>query len=108
MNSSIRESAIESAVNEVLQELINSEEKAERLVSNTKYMLWLEEFTAKNHGFSDYSWLQQLTPKMSTIYVPFLMELQNTQIITFCLCILKMHMNLMCTFNSMALVMKSV
>ena len=49
MNSSIRESAIENAVNEVLQELINSEEKAERLVSNTKYMLWLEKFTAKNH-----------------------------------------------------------
>ena len=66
MNSSIRESAIENAVNEVLQELINSAEKAERLVSNTKYMLWLEEFTAKNHGFSDDSWLYN-SEKLSAI-----------------------------------------
>lgn len=56
-NSSIRECDLEHAVNEVLQELINSEEKAKKLVSDTKYIVWLEEFTAKNHGFSDDSWL---------------------------------------------------
>jgi len=47
----------EELINEVVADLILSQELPETLVSNTEYILWLENFTITNPSFGDDNWL---------------------------------------------------
>lgn len=52
-----REQEEKKAVNEVIEALIRSQERAKSIVADNEYMLWLEGFTTMHPYFSDDSWL---------------------------------------------------
>lgn len=49
----------EEFINELVADLIRSQELVKTLISNTEYILWLEKFTISNPSFADDSWLYQ-------------------------------------------------
>lgn len=50
-------STVKEAVNKVLADLIRTQELEKELVSNTEYILWLENFTSTHTYWSDDTWL---------------------------------------------------
>lgn len=60
------EATIQKVAEEMLEELRKGREKAKELVSNTDYILWLQEFTFTHPTFCDDEWLyfpEQLEPE---------------------------------------------
>lgn len=49
--------ALEEAVETLLADLIRTQELEKELISNTEYILWLENFTIANPSWSDDNWL---------------------------------------------------
>lgn len=52
-----RENEISKVIDELLADLIRSQELGKELVSNTEYILWLENFTIATPCWSDDTWL---------------------------------------------------
>lgn len=55
--TSTRSSELKDAINEVLGAFEKAQAKAKAIISNNKYMLWLEKFTASHPSFTDDTWL---------------------------------------------------